>query len=504
MSMTTELSAARIFTPQPQQAPDSGWSWRSSWYSGSESIYAVLAKFAALNRIKPRELCELLVEPTGAARYKMVGKPHFPKVDLRFSTDIRYGRLANILKIDADQLRKGFVSEQFPHAIGLASPDLIWCPQCAQRGYHCASFQLNFYRRCPLHKTELRRVCSKCHRPLPYWLYPPQSVGFFICPNCGLNHAQRLQELRVNLMLAEDECSLFADHVELVSLVDSLPTLVNAQRTLMGAPHLPIVISKADALRRRAHFHQFVTSMLASVAARRGLPQAHLDISDPMVAYSEPYLPMEKILMTSRVKSNSEEIQADALVVYRSLRRWIGRRVLCGHRHCVAEAQRHLWWNTEGETTTAFCPVAIAFLRWRMQWEGCRIPAALDQQRRLRTLYGLIGWVYSEAPIPSVLWTEGLTRWLTKHLLGFACLDSFYGWLDSANRSEATGRIFWSHEECRNFNFRHWACSGRGTQDEPGLLYVEMPRDTRELTSLAACSRNHRTRNLAALGSIHR
>jgi hypothetical protein len=107
----------------------------------------------------------------------------------------------------------------------------------------------------------------------------------------------------------------------------------------MGAPHLPIVISKADALRRRAHFHQFVTSMLASVAARRGLPQAHLDISDPMVAYSEPYLPMEKILMTSRVKSNSEEIQADALVVYRSLRRWIGRRVLCGHRHCVAEVK---------------------------------------------------------------------------------------------------------------------------------------------------------------------
>lgn len=504
MSMTTELPPARLITPPPTPAPDAGWSWRGSWYSGSESIYAVLTKFAALNRIKPREICELFVEPTEAARYKTVGKPHFPKVDLRYSTYVRYGRLANILKLDADQLRKGFVSEQFPHAVGLASTDLIWCPLCAQRGYHCASFQLNFCRQCPLHNTELRRACSKCRSPLPYWLYSPRSVAFFICPNCGLNHAQRLQELRVNLTLAEDEISLFSDHVELVRFVDSMPTLVNAQKTLMGAPHLPILVSKADALRRRAHFHQFVTSMLASIAARRGLPQAHLDISDPMVAYSEPYLPVKKILTTSRVKVSTDESLSGAVTVYRTMRRWLHRRVLGGHKHCIAEAQRHLWWNTEGETTTAFCPVAIAFLRWRMQWEGCRIPADLDQQRGLRTLFGLVGWVYGEAPIPSVLWTEGLSRWLTQHLLGFACLDSFYGWIDSANKSEACNKVLWRHEDCRRFNFRHWACSGRGTRDEPGLLYAEMCWNPRALESLPACNRAHRSRHLVALKKIHR
>lgn len=503
--MPSKAPAARIVTAVEPPIKELAWSWRSSWYSGSESIYAVLAKFAALNRIKPRDVCELFIEPNvESRRFTLVGRPYFPKVDLRYPQHVRYGRLSNILKLDVEQLRQGFVSEQFPNAVALSSPNLVWCPQCAERGYHSASFQLNFSHMCPLHRRELRRKCSRCNQPLPYWLYPPTSVGFFVCPNCRHDHASKLQQMRLNLALEDEALSMFADHINLMRFVDSLPTLVNAQKASMGAPHLPILIGKADAFRRRIHFHQFVTDMLASVAARRGLPQGQLDSRPPSFVYSEPYLPLSKIVKSSRIKHDPDEVLRDAQIVYRTTRRWLYRQVLRGHSGCLAAAQKYLWWDVEGETTAAFCPVAMAVLRWRMQWEGCRIPNSLDNRKVARIPLGLLAWVSSDAPIPSPLWTNGLTRWITNHLLGFACVDSFYGWLVSSERAGRAGQLTWNQREHERFSFRHWACSGRGTEHEPGLLYVEATWEARDISDQPTCNRDHRRQHLALLKEIQR
>jgi hypothetical protein len=503
---STRLRAANIVAADEPALEEPSWSWRKSWYSGSDSIYAVFAKFASLNRIKPRDLCELFVEPNDEGlRVRLVGKPYYPKVDLRYSNHVRYGRLANILQLDAEQLRQGFVSEQFPNAVSLASPNLVWCPQCAESGYHAAAFQLNFYRRCPLHRRELRRSCIRCERPLPYWLYPPSSAPFFVCPHCGHDHARRLRETRINLALEDEAANMFADHIELVRFLVSLPTLVNAQKVAMGAPHLPIMISKADAFRRRAAFHQFVTDMLASVAARRGLPQGQLESQQPSAIYSERYMALPEITKNSRIKRDPDEALQGGALIYRTMRRWLRRRVVRQHRACLAAAQNHLWWDLDGESTAALCPVAMAYVRWRMQWEGCRIPRGLGQQKIARIPLGLLGWVSSDAPMPSPMWTKGLTLWVTNHLLGFACLDSFYGWLALAQRAAQAGHVNWNLRDHERFCFRHWACSGRGTVPDPGLLYVEASWDDCDLHRLEpAFTRMHQRQHLAALSSIRR
>ena len=99
---------------------------------------------------------------------------------------------------------------------------------------------------------------------------------------------------------------------------------------------------------------------------------------------------MPKIIKTPRIKRDPEEVLREAQVIYRTLLRWLHRHVVHDHRGCVAAAQKHLWWDTEGETTQAFCPVAMAFLRWRMQWEGCRIPSSLDPRNSERVPLGFI------------------------------------------------------------------------------------------------------------------
>lgn len=504
--MTKKASdAARIITTSVGMQ-EYAWSWRKSWYSGSDSIYAVLAKFEALNRLKPRDLCELFIERNiDSVRGKRVGVAHYPKVDLRCTTNFRLGRLANLLQLDADQLRHGFVSEQFPNAMTVASADLVWCPMCAERGYHAASFQLNYHRQCPLHHEELRRSCFRCKQKLPYWLYGPRSVAFYVCPNCRHDHAPRLRQPRTSLSLKAGEVALFADHIQLVRFLDALPTLINAQKDAMGAPHLPIMISKADAFRRRAAFHQFVTDTLTSVAARHARsPQAILEVRAPSSVYREAYMALPEILKHSRIKRDTDERLKQAQLVYRTTRRWLRRRVVRDHRGCLAAAQSHLWWDMDGESTDAFCPVALAFLRWRMQWEGCRIPRSLSRQKGDRVPLGLLGWTSSEAPLPSPLWTQGLSHWVNNHILGFACLDSFQGWLRLARQAERSGRIAWDLHDHKRFGFRHWACCGRGTVDDPGLLYVENTLQQADLQQLGSCTGAHRRQHNSAISRIVR
>lgn len=115
-----------------------------------------------------------------------------------------------------------------------------------------------------------------------------------------------------------------------------------------------------------------------------------------------------------------------------------------------------------------------------------------------------LGWVSADAPIESPLWTPGFARWVTHHLLGFACLDTFYGWLAASERADRAGQLTWALDEHERFSFRHWACSGRGTQHEPGLFYVEPTWNERDLRAQPKCNKAHMRRHLAALNEVRR
>ncbi len=481
------------------------WCWRPTWYSGSESVYSLLAKFGALNALSNRELCELFVERNSYEGVKAArGRPHFPRVDLRAPHSLRLGRLSNLLKLDAAQLQLAFVNHLFPNAAELSSSFLVWCPLCAQRGYHSPAFQLNFFTTCPLHKIELRRGCSRCGATVPYELHATRSWMLFSFWHCGLDHAKGIREPRSTLAIDDRSSDLLQDHIEMVRFTDRLPTLINACRTLLGRPYLPLVLSKPDVYRRTAAFKQFVSDVLARVTLDRPWGQQELHMLAP-VAYFADYLQAQESnapTKNQKLTQFNDISLARAWLTYRSIRRFLGRHVITGHRHCVSLAMKALWWDLEGERTSAFCPVALAFVRWRMQWEGCRIPSQLDNHQHQRVPYGLLGWISGEAPVPSSLWTKQYEAWLNGHVLGCACFDSFHGWLLASIDSEKKGQLSWRLQQHRQFFCRHWAVSGRGTQDEPGLFFVEQTNDNANL--MPPGGRTHRLETMTALAGIKR
>lgn len=175
-------AAARILI-DCSLVPENNWCWRPEWYCGTDSVYALLAKFGSLNVLSTRELCELFVyrNPLAPSNGRG-GAAHYPIVDLRYSKDLRLARLANLLKIDTGQIQLGFVDVRFPNAVHIASSHLVWCPACARRGFHCPTFQLNYVSVCPLHGQALLHQCTKCFSPLPYRLNGTSRCELFCCP----------------------------------------------------------------------------------------------------------------------------------------------------------------------------------------------------------------------------------------------------------------------------------------------------------------------------------
>lgn len=465
-------------------APHGQWCWRPEWYSGSDSAYSLLAKFSRLNVLTVREVCEVFVEPNLKAGEKYVpGSSHYPRVDLRFSKHLSIGRLANILKVDPACLQSAFIDTMFPTAAHGAASYLKWCGTCAAGGFHSAVFQLDFVHSCPIHKTALRRRCSKCGFQLPYHLYATEGGTLFCCPHCRTDVAPSLSKLTRSPTIPKKTAAAFASHVDMIRFVDQLPTLIEKCRAAAGSPYLPVVLSKPDIHHRVRSFRHFVTNVLSAVS-RGGQFGAQLEIElfKPISIFRDPTPLKHGVKPGKRVKTSPRESVAkntdrrlqEATEIYKAIRRHLWRHHVCKHRVCAHHAMKALWWDLHGEKTNAFCSTALAFVRWRMQWEGRRVPSRMiASQHHGSIAYGLLSWVSTDAPIPSVHWSQQFESWLNAHILAAACFDSFRGWLHLSAADELKNEILWESGGENGYAHRHWACSGRGSSSEPGLFFLE-------------------------------
>lgn len=483
--------------------PETNWCWRPEWYCGSDSVYGLLAKFGSLNVLSIRELCELFVERNSPGnKNSSPGRPHFPVVDLRYTKGFRVARLANLLRLDPVQVRLGFVELLFPNATQIASTDLVWCPDCAKHGFHSPAFQLNYASVCPLHGHILLRRCPRCKSPIPYGLNATIRGELFSCPGCRKDFALALRSPVRALEMKADAALLFADYSELIRFSDQLPTMINACKALVGRPYMPLFISKPDIYRRSASFRQFVSDVLVSVSNRIGKEiQVSLHLLAPSFTFAEPMQSPHSAHQKSNVQSVDSGIKSvaietdlklqEALAIYRAVRRHLWRHHVCLHRRCAQQAMKTLWWDLEGEKTHSFCSVALAFIRWRMQWEGRRIPSTLAVSNRGIVPYGLLGWISKDSPISSVHWSPSFESWLNAHLLAAACLDSFAGWMTLSAAHNGEHQVRWHMKDYENFSKRHWACSGRGTALDPGLLFQESFTTSDYLSLSCKCTRKH-------------
>lgn len=104
------MKSARIIldTVRP---PVAGWTWRDDWYSGIDSSFGLLMKFAMLNALSARELAKIFVSVNCRRRAAICGRPD---VDLRSADVFDLEEMSNIFRVGQIQVRSAFLQEILP------------------------------------------------------------------------------------------------------------------------------------------------------------------------------------------------------------------------------------------------------------------------------------------------------------------------------------------------------------------------------------------------------
>ncbi|MGB8420290.1 hypothetical protein [Paraburkholderia sp.] len=414
-----------ILVPHHQPETPGLWCWRDDWQAPGQSAFALLAKFQRLNALS----CTAIADYFGHRE----GRRSVPRdIDLRDVRQFDVRRLTDVLRLPLEDIARAFTMPS--HLAGvIAAPTLRWCERCAREGMHLTAFQMRARRLCPVHHTALEDRCPRCGLEIPFRLRPDVFRTPFACPSCAtpwIAPLRDLDDLRVD----------------------------DAYRRVLSRWIASTVLNGPPVARRRR--------------SRRAIAQ-----DDPQPApaddawnvcradeQSEPQYAQWTQPPDTTVRG--DELLSRARSCYKAIRRQIMRRYGGQHHGCIVSAARHLCWRMDGRSTTPFCSIALAVLRWRTKWEGFGVPQAL-LHAPLHAPLGIVIWLSRYAPVPRDEWSESTSQWFTLHLFAIACIDSFYTFLREAQQARRHERIVWWPFPSDDFPRRELIVRGRDRPDDP-------------------------------------
>lgn len=448
-----------------EDAASREWCWRDDWNISGQSAFMLLAKFQHLNTLSCTALAKMVVRKPASLDLQR-------GIDLRDAQRFDVRKMAVLLRMSLAAVAAAFPPRHVLLSGGMSNTTVRWCPQCALKGVHLTVFQSAGCDRCPVHGCTLLDRCVKCGSVL--MVYRLRATVFrapFTCPTCGQDWAPALRQsddhaLRLSLSYRQRlEQALargwFGRRSSAVGrLFRQSARTDESQAWLVSAPRRGVGDDDAKNCYQQISLNQRVASQY--------LFGWHHDHGDAI---------QRKIDMHTGVPSrfrmpesqDVDEILMEATACYKSIRRHLMRSIGRGHRACVVTSIRHLTWRLEGRTTTTFCPVAHALLRWRIRWEGVGVPSHLMVGREHAAL-GILCWLSLLAPVDLAQWSRAVDCWTILHVFVRACLDCFHWYLQEAVNGTNNSRPVWMSFPVVDFPERKWSVLGGAPETEPCQL----------------------------------
>lgn len=232
----------------------------------------------------------------------------------------------------------------------LMSESLRRCPVCVRRGYHFILHQIRALGTCPLHHVPLREHCSRCAAHLAYELGSSKVQGPITCPGCA---------------------------------APLLPV------TRGGYPTTGSITPREISL--IARWLAFVRRRAAQPAWRDG--SVLVDTRRPVLDAST-CMSMQAIKPAGAVRRPAIRVHArwtdDA--EYRELEQCYWRYANARWHQCDERSRQWYRRLLKGPAThDTPCVCVLAFVYWRMTWQGCSNPYLLRRRHGL-PLYGVAEW----------------------------------------------------------------------------------------------------------------
>ena len=308
-----------------------------------ESAWALAAKLAAANALSACEVSALLgISATN--QYPLL-PDKIPRVARA---------LGSTLGFPPARIQGAFLGGALKCLHPLMDDRLRLCPTCSRQGHHFIVHQLRPFANCPLHGLPLRDRCRRCGGPLAYGLGSSIVFGPINCPTCR---------------------------------APQLPLSVGGHpmASVMSARSLEQIARWLAFLRRRINL-----AVLYEVDG--GIDTGRFDGSVPSA-------PMRS-LMPSR--------SASGWLWPKARGRWFSSMQTRCLEMCFWTQANRLWKQCHGHSRRWYVsvirghavevapnPQVLAFLYWRMTWQGCSNPYLLRRSHGL-PLYGIAEWEASQ------------------------------------------------------------------------------------------------------------
>jgi predicted RNA-binding Zn-ribbon protein involved in translation (DUF1610 family) len=160
--------------------------WGSEAFQSFESVWSIVHKFSHWNCLTPKEITEILWEPTGFR----VGPPNFR--DGNTWNDLSFSELKRVLGLSDAQI---ILAESRPYDYQIDSTSLLgafeqedhlrFCKECVSLGFHSPLFQMPWIEECPIHGSPVEDECPSCARKILYRIDSDALSLAYGCPACG-------------------------------------------------------------------------------------------------------------------------------------------------------------------------------------------------------------------------------------------------------------------------------------------------------------------------------
>lgn len=441
-----------ILLPLADDAPMGESCWRDDWNVPGQSAFMLLAKFQQLNALSCTSLAKVFLRKPGPWALQR-------DIDLRDARQFDLLRMTSMLHMSLPDVAAAFLTPWDLSEVK-CDPTLRWCSQCAARGVHLTAFQFAGCDTCPVHAYRLHDRCTQCGRTMvAYRLRASIFRSPFSCPACGHDWAPALR--------STDDRALRLSSVYRYTVAQSLARgwfgrrAPNVQRLLRPPDLTGEQVTWLGSAPRRG------SGTDVAKASSQWLARGHTDGDqwgmvfhrDSSHAVRGPYDALRTnpaAQFTTPGGKSGDDMLTDSVACYKAIKRYVLRCIGSRHRACVVTAASHLTWRLDARTTTPFCPVAQAVLRWRTKWEGVGVPSHLLVKGDHGFL-GILVWLSLFAPVGLPQWSRATDRWVILHIFAQACLDSFDRYLQEAGDATVRSAPVWMPFPVVDFPERAWA-----------------------------------------------
>lgn len=310
----------------------------------------------ALNHLTLNELKNLIeINPKQTSFYNVV---NFSR-----SGWINFERLSQLLNVEESDLEKSFLDKIAP--IGDLHPPVRYCPQCWQYKYHCSLFDLPMLQRCPWHRCELTKGCKWCITKTSLNALN-NSTSALCCSRCQTEFPS-FEEIISQRKMPLELSRVISGHCDsLVAWINSINQILGKSNTLLdGLFGREELVSKDK------------KSWLLGLAIGTAGPPPDgweflCESLDVIKVTFEGHV--DKTTMSNNISLvRKYSFQSDMGHCYKSVKRYISKTYLHNHKDCVKELLHLDDYEAHALDGVFVCPVALAYLSWRMSIEDATL-----------------------------------------------------------------------------------------------------------------------------------